>query len=114
MKNKKLLLTLATIIAMFLYINININKIYSVTLKNNSNSILFNNSEELDFRNSLNINLLAQNYEKKTIDITFLALGDHVGHEHVYETKYDSSVHWEECIICDKKINIASRTFSES
>ena len=74
MKNKKLLLTLATIIAMFLYININ--KIYSVTLKNNSNSILFNNSEELDFRNSLNINLLAQNYEKKTIDITFLALGD--------------------------------------
>ena len=61
MKNKKLLLTLATIIAMFLYINININKIYSVTLKNNSNSILFNNSEELDFRNSLNINLLAQN-----------------------------------------------------
>ena len=37
-----------------------------------------------------------------------------MGHEHVYETKYDSSVHWEECIICDKKINIASHTFSES
>lgn len=56
----------------------------------------------------------ANSVDRTTIDVTFLAMGDDVGHEHVYETKYDSNNHWKQCIICDKKIDISGHSYTEA
>lgn len=41
----------------------------------------------------------------KTVDLTDIVTGTDVDHIHIYEKKYDSNNHWEECFICHSKIN---------
>ncbi len=85
-----------------------------INVVNANESVLKQNSEISDFMRASTIKLVAQNYTKRVIDITYLAMGDEVGHNHVYETKYDNSIHWKECIICNNKIESASHTYSET
>lgn len=40
------------------------------------------------------------------IDLTGTATGPNVNHTCLYETKYNSTQHWQECCICYNKINI--------
>ena len=71
-------------------------------------------TQRLDLRQVSTVRLLGINYTKRTIDVTYLAMGDDVGHDHVYETKYDSNQHWKECIICQKKTDIQNHSYSEA
>lgn len=41
-----------------------------------------------------------------TIDLTGLAIGTDANHTHIYEKKFDTTKHWEECWICHYKINV--------
>lgn len=36
-----------------------------------------------------------------TVDLTGLSTGQGVSHNHVFESKYDNTAHWEQCVICD-------------
>ena len=47
------------------------------------------------------------NIKQEGIDLTGLITGEDT-HNHIYETKYDDTQHWEECIICGNKQNIAN------
>ena len=47
-----------------------------------------------------------------TIDLTGIAAGTDAGHNHIYERKYDSTNHWEECVICNKKINVVNHNYT--
>ncbi len=47
------------------------------------------------------------NIKQEGIDLTGLITGEDT-HNHIYETKYDDTQHWEECIICGNKQNIAA------
>lgn len=49
-----------------------------------------------------------------TIDVTGLVTGAYAKHSHVYEEKYDANNHWQECIICNDKINIKAHSLSRN
>ena len=49
-----------------------------------------------------------------TIDLTSLVTGGDVSHTHIYEKKYDTASHWEECFICKNKINIKSHSLANT
>ena len=92
---------------LFIMICLNLNII-------NANSELKNDNNKINLMQTKISKIVEQRYTKKTIDITYLAMGEEVGHNHVYETKYDENNHWNECIICDKKIEQASHKYSEA
>lgn len=48
--------------------------------------------------------------DKNAIDITNLITGAEAEHNHIYESKYDNTSHWQQCTICDKKINVENHT----
>lgn len=79
-----------------------------------ANTLIKKNKSILSLVKSSISRIVTQNYTKRTVDITYLAMGDEVGHNHVYETKYDEVNHWKECIICNLKIEIMSHSYSES
>lgn len=41
----------------------------------------------------------------KTVDLTDIVTGTDMAHSHIYEKKYNTDTHWEECFICHNKIN---------
>ena len=52
--------------------------------------------------------------EITTIDITELNAGSDANHEHIYELKYDTNKHWEQCIKCDATRNQQNHVYQES
>lgn len=48
--------------------------------------------------------------DKNAIDITNLITEGEAEHNHIYESKYDELSHWQQCTICDKKINVENHT----
>ncbi len=47
------------------------------------------------------------NIRQEGMDLTGLLTGEDA-HNHIYETQYNDTQHWEECIICGNKQNIAN------
>ncbi len=49
--------------------------------------------------------------EITTIDVTDLEDNGNLEHEHIFKTMYNENEHWEECRICEQKINKAGHTY---
>ncbi len=49
-----------------------------------------------------------------TIDLTGLAMGSEASHTHIYEKKYDSTAHWDQCWICQNTINRQSHNITRT
>ena len=45
------------------------------------------------------------NIKEEGIDLTGLATGEDAEHNHIYEDKYDTENHWQQCMICNNMIN---------
>ncbi len=45
------------------------------------------------------------NIKEEGIDLTGLTTGENIEHNHIYEDKYDEQYHWQQCMICNNKIN---------
>ncbi len=56
---------------------------------------------------SISKTISISNIKQEGIDLTGLITGEDE-HNHIYETKYNDIQHWEECIICGNKKNIAN------
>lgn len=53
------------------------------------------------------------NIKEEGIDLTGLSTGEDI-HNHIYETKYDETNHWQECIICGNKKEISKHNIKIS
>ena len=50
--------------------------------------------------------------ETTIIDVSNISIGENVVHNHVYESKTNSTHHWTECLICHNKQNETKHTFT--
>ena len=48
-----------------------------------------------------------------TLDITYLSTASVAPHQHIYKSVYNTSQHWNECIICAQKINVANHSYTD-
>lgn len=44
----------------------------------------------------------------KTIDLTGISAGTDANHNHIYEGKYDTNYHWQQCWICGRRVNVTA------
>ena len=50
-------------------------------------------------------NISVTNIKEYGIDLTGLVTGEDAEHSHIYEDKYDTENHWQQCMICNNIIN---------
>ena len=55
---------------------------------------------------------VAENIGVTTVDVTNMVTGSNINHQHIYKTMYDSTQHWEECMICHEKNNVVNHNIT--